>query len=170
VLRKKPVIFLHWFHHVTVLLYCWHAYHHEVAAGMWFATMNFSVHSVMYLYYFLMNAGFYNLVRPIAPFITAIQILQMVGGMVVLLSVAWTLNEGKEECAMDKANYKLGLLMYFSYFVLFAILFYDKYLAPKPVRSAKPAPEAGCVDEAAQLDASGLFRPDEEGGKKLKKN
>ena len=26
VLQKKPVIFLHWFHHVTVLLYCWHAY------------------------------------------------------------------------------------------------------------------------------------------------
>jgi hypothetical protein len=23
VLQKKPVIFLHWFHHVTVLLYCW---------------------------------------------------------------------------------------------------------------------------------------------------
>ena len=26
VLRKKPLIFLHWYHHVTVLLYCWHSY------------------------------------------------------------------------------------------------------------------------------------------------
>ena len=26
VLQKKDVIFLHWFHHVTVLLYCWHAF------------------------------------------------------------------------------------------------------------------------------------------------
>ena len=25
-LRKSPVILLHWYHHVTVLLYCWHAY------------------------------------------------------------------------------------------------------------------------------------------------
>ena len=25
VLRKKPLIFLHWYHHVTVLLYCWHS-------------------------------------------------------------------------------------------------------------------------------------------------
>ena len=25
VARKKPVIFLHWYHHVTVLLYCWHS-------------------------------------------------------------------------------------------------------------------------------------------------
>lgn len=53
VLRKREVIFLHWFHHVTVLLYCWHAYHHSVAAGLWFATMNYSVHSIMYLYYFM---------------------------------------------------------------------------------------------------------------------
>ena len=47
VFQNKPVIFLHWFHHVTVLLYCWHAYHHEVSSGLWFASMNFFVHSIM---------------------------------------------------------------------------------------------------------------------------
>jgi elongation of very long chain fatty acids protein 6 len=26
VLRKKPLIFLHWYHHITVLLFCWHAF------------------------------------------------------------------------------------------------------------------------------------------------
>ena len=24
VLRKRQLIFLHWYHHVTVLLFCWH--------------------------------------------------------------------------------------------------------------------------------------------------
>ena len=43
VLRGRNVIFLHWFHHLTVLLYCWHAYHNRVASGLWFAAMNFSV-------------------------------------------------------------------------------------------------------------------------------
>ena len=44
------VIFLHWFHHVTVLLYCWHAYTATPAAtGLWFAAMNYTVHSVMYM-------------------------------------------------------------------------------------------------------------------------
>lgn len=33
VLRKKPLIFLHWYHHVTVLLYCWNSYVTESAAG-----------------------------------------------------------------------------------------------------------------------------------------
>eukprot|EP00299_Pterocystis_sp_00344_P011954 c5663_g1_i1.p1 GENE.c5663_g1_i1~~c5663_g1_i1.p1 ORF type:complete len:180 (+),score=29.65 c5663_g1_i1:41-541(+) len=33
VLQKKDVIFLHWFHHLTVLLYCWHAYFNCIGAG-----------------------------------------------------------------------------------------------------------------------------------------
>jgi hypothetical protein len=54
VLQKKRVIFLGWFHHTTVMLYCWHAFHNCIAPGLWFATMNYLVHSVMYTYYFLM--------------------------------------------------------------------------------------------------------------------
>ena len=37
VLQKKKVIFLHWFHHTTVLLYCWHAYHNRIGPGIWCA-------------------------------------------------------------------------------------------------------------------------------------
>ena len=58
VLQKKDVIFLHWFHHVTVLLYCWHAFANWTASGLWFVAMNFSVHSIMYFYYFLAISGF----------------------------------------------------------------------------------------------------------------
>ena len=36
VLRKKPLIFLHWYHHVTVLLYCWHSYYTLSSAGLYF--------------------------------------------------------------------------------------------------------------------------------------
>lgn len=83
VLQKKPVIFLHWFHHVTVMLYCWHAYVNRIGPGIWFGGINYAVHSVMYLYYFLAT---YNrqskLVRTITSMmqmpITIIQILQMV--------------------------------------------------------------------------------------------
>ena len=45
--QRKKVIFLHWFHHTTVLLYCWHAFHHEIAPGIWFAAMNYGVHMIM---------------------------------------------------------------------------------------------------------------------------
>ena len=61
VFQKKPVIFLHWFHHVTVLLYCWHAFSNWTASGLWFVAMNFSVHSIMYFYYFLAISGYKGL-------------------------------------------------------------------------------------------------------------
>lgn len=50
VLGKKKLIFLHWYHHVTVLLFCWHSYAFRSSAGIWFIAMNYSVHAVMYGY------------------------------------------------------------------------------------------------------------------------
>ena len=46
VARKRPLIFLHWYHHVTVLLFCWHCYVVRSSLGLPFMAMNFSVHAV----------------------------------------------------------------------------------------------------------------------------
>ena len=54
VIHKKPLIFLHWYHHITVLLYCWHSYVTKSPPGIFFVVMNYSVHASMYFYYFLM--------------------------------------------------------------------------------------------------------------------
>eukprot|EP00471_Norrisiella_sphaerica_P004280 CAMPEP_0184478438 /NCGR_PEP_ID=MMETSP0113_2-20130426/469_1 /TAXON_ID=91329 /ORGANISM="Norrisiella sphaerica, Strain BC52" /LENGTH=316 /DNA_ID=CAMNT_0026856237 /DNA_START=214 /DNA_END=1164 /DNA_ORIENTATION=+ len=128
---KKPqasVRFLHWFHHLTVLLYCWHAYHHTIAPGIWFASMNFCVHAVMYLYYAFMVFGIGYVVKPFAQFITIIQILQMVVGMLVTATSAYyhTLG-GDAACHVNGPNYRMGLAMYCSYFLLFVKLFAQKY-------------------------------------------
>uniref|UniRef100_A0A914R2C3 Elongation of very long chain fatty acids protein n=1 Tax=Parascaris equorum TaxID=6256 RepID=A0A914R2C3_PAREQ len=50
-LSKKPLIFLHWYHHAVVLVYSWNAACELTAAGRWFIFMNFFVHSIMYTYY-----------------------------------------------------------------------------------------------------------------------
>jgi elongation of very long chain fatty acids protein 6 len=140
VLQNKNVIFLHWFHHCTVMLYCWHAYHNRVAPGLWFAAMNYAVHSIMYTYYFAMAARLTWLAVPFAPLITSSQILQMaVGSVVTFASASTHYRHGASACKVDPANYKLGLAMYSSYFVLFCGLFLNKYL---PTRGKPPAPHA----------------------------
>ena len=39
-LASRSVILLHWWHHLTVLLYCWHAYSTRPGTGLWYAAMN----------------------------------------------------------------------------------------------------------------------------------
>ena len=154
VLQKKPVIFLHWFHHVTVMLYCWHAFHNLIVTGLWFAAMNFCVHAVMYTYYFLMAVGAHRAVRPIAPVVTGLQILQMAAGSYVTLhSAAAYYRHGAAACAVDPANFKLGLVMYGSYMLLFGVLFMRKYLAGDGVHDTL----CGVSAPVAHVDAAGRF-------------
>jgi elongation of very long chain fatty acids protein 6 len=130
VLQKKDVIFLHWFHHVTVMLYCWHAYSHRIGSGLWFATMNYVVHSIMYTYYFVMCFAWgRKLVRPIAVYITTLQIMQMIMGMTVTVSAFLYFDpQVPGSCHQQQANMRMGLIMYSSYFVLFGSLFHKNYI------------------------------------------
>jgi hypothetical protein len=63
VLNKKPLWFLHWYHHVTVLLYCWHSYATRASVGLSFAAMNYTVHAFMYTYYTIQNKSSLDLSR-----------------------------------------------------------------------------------------------------------
>ncbi|XP_037547192.1 elongation of very long chain fatty acids protein 6-like [Nematolebias whitei] len=125
VLRKQRLIFLHWYHHITVLLYTWFSYKDRVAGGGWFMTMNYSVHALMYTYYAARAAGV-RIPRPCAMLITAAQILQMVVGLTVLGFVYRWMHDVR--CPSNMDNVAWGSLMYLSYLVLFAWFFYNTYL------------------------------------------
>ncbi|KEG07831.1 putative fatty acid elongase [Trypanosoma grayi] len=87
VLQKKPVSFLHWYHHLVTTLYCWHASYVVIPSGVCFAGMNDAVHAVMYLYFCGVVLGWRKLIRPIAPLITLMQVLQMFTGMAITLCI-----------------------------------------------------------------------------------
>lgn len=132
VLRKRPVIFLHWYHHITVMIYSWHCYAYATPTGLWFQSMNVTVHSFMYFYYFLSSIG----ARPRWNILlTAGQILQMVVGSAVAF-YAFYLEQAGQGCS-NPANVRYGALLYLSYLALFAHFFYRAYLAPKPKRAKK---------------------------------
>ncbi|EKF28009.1 fatty acid elongase, putative [Trypanosoma cruzi marinkellei] len=128
VFQKKPVIFLHWYHHLTVAIFCWHAGHALIPSGLWFATMNYCVHSIMYFYYFMCACGMRKVIRPIAPFITMMQLLQMVAGTLIVLYTAYHSYLSESGCEVSRTSIRLGLVMYGSYFFLFAVLFGNLYL------------------------------------------
>ena len=127
-LGKRSVLLLHWWHHVTVLLYCWHSYCTQIATGLWFATMNYCVHSIMYAYFGCMGVAWLRpKVKPFAIYITLLQLLQMVVGIFVTCRAVVYQANGKD-CSVNKTNSILGLAMYSSYFLLFGKFYVETYV------------------------------------------
>lgn len=146
VLRKRPLIFLHWYHHVTVLLFCWSAYATMAASGLYFVAMNYSVHALMYGYYSLQAFGVCPKSFP-AILITASQISQMFVGTFVCASAWYYKLYSNNECSNDQSNLIAGALMYGSYLYLFMEFFVNRYIfknkdMSKYVAQAYVKPEA----------------------------
>lgn len=167
VLTKKPIIFLHWYHHLTVSVFCWYAGMSLIPSGLWFASMNYAVHSVMYLYYFMCALGLRKVVRPIAPLITGAQLLQMVVGTVVVLYTYYYSYFTEEGCGVDRRTIRMGLSMYGSYFVLFAALFIQLYMSKGSKKKRKA--QLAAASEADGVKHNGSIKAMNNGNREDKK-
>ena len=124
VCNKKPVIFLHWYHHATVLLYCWHSYATRSSAGLYFVAMNYGVHALMYAYFALTALGG----KPAwGAIVTVLQISQMFVGMGVCAAVFIYTRVYGLSCGITFENYVAGLAMYASYAILFLLFACERY-------------------------------------------
>ncbi|CCW64242.1 unnamed protein product [Phytomonas sp. EM1] len=128
ILQKKPVIFLHWFHHLTVMIFCWNAAEAFAPSGLLFSTMNYIVHSGMYLYYFLCSIGLRKLVHPVAPLITGAQLLQMFIGIAIVLYNFYNTYISTSGCKTHRGSIRLGFAIYGTYCLLFMNLFMKLYI------------------------------------------
>jgi len=148
-LRKQPLIFLHWYHHMTVLMYSFYSWSEHTANTRWFIVMNYMVHSLMYSYY-ACKALRWRVPRFISMVITTMQISQMFIGLLVNM---WTLQQKQNglPCLVSDDNIKASLVMYGSYFVLFCKFFYDSYVAK---RNAKFASASSATAKIANGPAS----------------
>jgi len=125
VLRKRPLIFLHWYHHVTVLLFTWFCYSYE-NPGIIFVAMNYSVHAIMYGYYYLMAMRMKpTWMKP--QLITVMQISQMVVGVAVATNYVSTLKAGGD-CHVNTNLLWSCAVMYSSYLYLFASFFVKRFI------------------------------------------
>ena len=137
VLRKQQLIFLHWYHHITVMMYVWHCFTEHTAPGRWFMVMNYTVHSVMYSYYAL-RAMRIRMPRFISIIVTLMQLAQMVVGVSVCVYSYYIKTSG-QSCNQSYNNLTCAFLMYVSYFLLFGHFFYNAYLNKKSVKFQKMA-------------------------------
>ena len=129
ILRKSPLSFLHWYHHVTVLMYSWYGYATKNSAGHCFSSLNFGVHSIMYSYYVFKVMQF-RIPPIIAKMITVLQLTQFIIGLVMVFTGMYMWLE-KRECGMNETHVKAGLIIYGSYFILFLNFAYHRYIKQK---------------------------------------
>jgi len=126
---KRPVMFLHWYHHTTVLLFTWFAEYWRFSVGFIFIFVNAVIHTFMYWYYFQTGRG----VRVSwAKALTVGQILQMFLG--IAANGYWMYNwHHGNDCGCDKPEIIMWacIVMYGSYLLLFCWFFYERYVSPR---------------------------------------
>lgn len=129
VLRKQKMVFLHWYHHVTVFIYCWYSYAYPISTGIWFGVVNYAVHAIMYAYYAVRASG-RRPPRWIAKTITSIQLSQMFAGILLNYLAIKSLLENKT-CEMNPFAIGISIFFYASYAILFANFYYWTYIHKK---------------------------------------
>ncbi len=132
VLRKQKLIFLHWYHHASVVIFAFYMFSGKAPVARWFVTMNLVVHSIMYSYYAFRAAG----IKPptfIPMCITTLQILQMIMGT-YFVTYAFRVKLNGGQCDISEARAAFGTFMYISFAVLFIYFFYASYMKPRPRR------------------------------------
>ncbi|KAK7197494.1 fatty acid elongase [Novymonas esmeraldas] len=147
VLKGTKLRFLSWFHHTAMFLYVWLSYETGSSTLICAAAMNYFVHTIMYFYFFLSEAGFKNLARPFAMYITMLQLVQMVGVMFVSAYViaqkyilaGQGITEGMPgSCSgTTMATARLQLGIYTAFLYLFGEMFLNNHVRPRPAKKVE---------------------------------
>ncbi|XP_027523073.1 elongation of very long chain fatty acids protein 3 [Corapipo altera] len=126
VLRKKKLIFLHWYHHLTTAVLSWYN-HNEMSAGCgWVAALNFSVHGLTYSYYTVTAMGI-RVPKSIAITITTSQMVQMTGFLI--MSIFMFFWKDDKVCRTTWPLLLSASWIYITFLILFVNYFFKTYLS-----------------------------------------
>jgi len=127
VLRKRPLMFLHWYHHVLTLIYAFYSYPHSPGFNRWGIYLNFSVHAFMYSYYFLRSMKI-RVPGIVARFITTIQIVQFIIACSILGHLGVLIYGQGVNCDFEPKVFLLASFMNITYLTLFINFFLQSYV------------------------------------------
>lgn len=129
ILRKQNLIFLHWYHHLTVLISVFANF--SESYSRWSTVINFFVHSLMYSYYSL-KALRVRVPQMVRLAITTSQLAQFGILTIVNCLVAYFLYKGKA-CESSPYNLVWSFFIVANYLYLFARFFYQSYYIGKKI-------------------------------------
>ncbi|XGW31216.1 hypothetical protein V3C99_009852 [Haemonchus contortus] len=140
VLRKRPLMFMHWYHHALTGYYAIVNYHEDNAHMFWVVWMNYAIHAAMYSYYLLRSLRI-QVPAQIAQIITTSQMIQFIVAIAAQLHVGYlaVTSSGKTSYAVTFRGWAIGVFMLVTYLMLW-IRFYNisyyskggkKYVAQK---------------------------------------
>ncbi|CAD5226760.1 unnamed protein product [Bursaphelenchus xylophilus] len=127
VLRKRPLMFLHWYHHILTMIYAFYSYPVTPGFNRWGIYLNFFVHSFMYSYYFLRSMKI-AVPGPVAKLITTLQIWQFIISVAILAHLGVLIYVQKAACDFNPRVFVLAVFMDVTYLILFINFFLKSYV------------------------------------------
>jgi elongation of very long chain fatty acids protein 6 len=122
VLRKSKLEFLHYYHHIMTCIYTWCAIYINSSIGKYFTTINLLVHTLMYA-----SLSFnITIFKKYKKLITTLQVIQMLFCIYIILY--WIDNCKILYNIEHHIIHIMGLIMYYSYLLLFINLYITLYI------------------------------------------
>jgi len=135
VLRKRPLVFLQWYHHLATLMVVWTVATLVEPIVRWYVILNYLVHSLMYPYFAFKTIGI-QIPSKVANLITTLQLTQMIVGFSVNMASLVLLKLGYD-CVRYPTSIKAFNLVYGSFILLFGKLFYESVMKSGRGQKAK---------------------------------
>ncbi|NWH93225.1 ELOV6 protein, partial [Aegithalos caudatus] len=126
VLRKKQLIFVHWYHHLFTMIIAWYGYKDMVVGMGWNAALNLVIHCLTYSYYTVTAMGI-RVPRSIAMLITTSQMVQMTGFVIINIFIFFWKDD--KLCQITWPVLLLSWGLYITLLALFCNFFVKTYLS-----------------------------------------
>ena len=129
ILRKRKLLFLHWYHHVTMVLSSWCFFDDTFGMRGFIVVATYGLHGIMYTYFAL------ETLRIHIPFavrigLTSLQIVMMITGFTVAL-LSFVAPMAVPGCLINTFASGFIMVQALSYSVLFLDLFFVTFVLPK---------------------------------------
>ncbi|NXQ31196.1 ELOV6 protein, partial [Alaudala cheleensis] len=126
VLRKKKLIFVHWYHHLLTMILSWYGYKMMTVGMGWNAALNLVIHSATYLYYTVTAMGI-RVPRSMAMLLTTSQMVQMTGFVIINIFIFFWKDD--KLCQTSWPLFLLSSGLYTTLLALFSNFFMKTYLS-----------------------------------------